>query len=78
MSEEPEKPLVESAKSSKQQSNKEQLTELISIMKADMEKIQGIGQGLTVRCSDMLLLLKELTDPSVPAPPKDPYPNYVT
>jgi len=44
MSEQAEKP-VESAKSSKQQSNKEQLTELISTMQADMKRFSSISQG---------------------------------
>ena len=69
MSEELEKPV---------KSKKAELSELISVMKSDMEKIQTIGLGLASRCDDMLTLLKDLSDPSISAPKENHYPNYVT
>lgn len=68
-----EKPPAESVKSKKQE-----LEVLITIMKNDMDRMAGIGKGLSERCDDMLSLLKDLSEPSVPAAPKEICPNYVT
>jgi len=74
MSEEPEKPPVEPAKS-----KKAELEAMIQKMESDMKRLQGIGAGLSVCCEDMLVLLKDLTDPTIPAPAKENhYPNYLT
>ena len=60
-------------------SKKQELSELIQTMQIDMKRLADIGQGLTIRCEDMLDLLKDLTDPTIPAPAKENhYPNYVT
>ena len=61
-------------------SKKQELSELISTMQSDMRKLTDISQGLAGRCDYMLVLLKDLKDPSVPETPKeiDPAVKYVT